>query len=65
MICEPKALKFLTETVGAERILMGTDYSGDMSVWREVPVIGKLDFLSDNQKQEILGGNAMRLLGLC
>lgn len=64
MIYEPKVLKFLTESVGADRILMGTDYSGDMSAWRTVPDIGKVEFLTDIQKQQILGGNAVRLLGL-
>ena len=64
MVYEPKVLKFLTETVGADRVLMGTDYSGDMSAWREVPAIGKVEFLTENQKQQILGANAARLLGL-
>ena len=64
MIYEPKVLKFLTETVGADRVLMGTDYSGDMSAWREVPEIAKVEFLTESQKQQILGGNAARLLGL-
>ncbi len=61
---QDKVLKFLTETVGADRILMGTDYSGDMSAWREVPDIGKVEFLTESQKRQILGGNAVRLLGL-
>jgi aminocarboxymuconate-semialdehyde decarboxylase len=64
MIYEPKVLKFLIETVGADRVLMGTDYSGDMSAWREVPEIAKVEFLTESQKQQILGGNATRLLGL-
>ena len=64
MIYEPKVLKFLTEIVGADRVLMGTDYSGDMSAWRQVPEIGKVDLLTESQKQQILGGNAVRLLGL-
>jgi len=64
MIYEPKVLKFLSETVGADRVLMGTDYSGDMSAWREVPEISKMEFLTASQKQQILGGNAERLLGL-
>lgn len=41
---------------------MGTDYSGDMSAWRAVPEIGKVEFLTESQKQQILGGNAKRLL---
>jgi aminocarboxymuconate-semialdehyde decarboxylase len=64
MVYEPEVLQFLTELMGAERILMGTDYSGDMSAWREVPQIGRLEFLSSSQKQQILGGNTARLLGI-
>lgn len=64
MIYEPEVLQFLTELMGADRILMGTDYSGDMSAWREVPEISRLDFLAPNQKQQILGGNTARLLGI-
>ena len=64
MVYEPKVLKFLTETAGADRVLLGTDYSGDMSAWREVPEIGRFDFLTASQKQQILGANALRLLGL-
>jgi predicted TIM-barrel fold metal-dependent hydrolase len=64
MIYKPEVLKFLTETVGADRVSMGTDYSGDMSAWREVPEIGKVEFRTEGQKQQILGGNAARLLEL-
>lgn len=64
MIYQPEVLRFLTELVGADRILMGTDYSGDMSAWREVPDISRLEFLSASQKQQILGGNTARLLGI-
>lgn len=64
MVYEPKVLKFLTESAGADRVLLGTDYSGDMSAWREVPAIGRLDFLTEIEKQQILGANAARLLGM-
>jgi aminocarboxymuconate-semialdehyde decarboxylase len=64
MVYEPKVLKFLAESVGADRILLGTDYSGDMSAWREVPALAGDDFLTDFQKHQVLGGNAARLLGL-
>lgn len=64
MVYEPKVLKFLTEAVGADRVLLGTDYSGDMSAWREVPEIGRFEFLTAGQKQLILGANAARLLGM-
>ena len=64
MIYKPKVPKVLTEAVVADRVFMGTDYSGDMSAWREVPEIAKVEFLTESQKQQILGGNATRLLGL-
>jgi predicted TIM-barrel fold metal-dependent hydrolase len=35
-----------------------------MSSWKEVPEMDALDFLSQTQKAQILGGNAARLLGL-
>jgi hypothetical protein len=35
-----------------------------MSSWRDVPKIRDLDFLTQTQKEQILGGNAARLLGL-
>jgi predicted TIM-barrel fold metal-dependent hydrolase len=50
--------------MGADKVLLGTDYSGDMSCWREVPEIRKSDSLTEKQKDQILGGNAARLLGL-
>jgi aminocarboxymuconate-semialdehyde decarboxylase len=64
IVYNPGVLKFLVDSVGADRVLLGTDYSGDMSCWREVPEIRGLDFLTETQKEQILGGNAGRLLGL-
>ena len=56
-------LSFLAYS-GADRVLMGADYSGDMSPWRAVPEVGKMEFLTESEKQQIFGGNAERLLGL-
>ncbi|HWP56605.1 MAG TPA: amidohydrolase family protein [Candidatus Acidoferrales bacterium] len=64
VVYDPKVLRFLVDLLGAEHVLMGTDYSGDMSCWREVPQLRELDFLSASQKEQILGGNAARLLRL-
>lgn len=64
VVYDPKVLRFLVDLLGADHVLMGTDYSGDMSCWREVPEIRELDFLSESQKEQILGGNAARLMGL-
>jgi aminocarboxymuconate-semialdehyde decarboxylase len=64
VIYDAHVLRFLVDTFGADHVLLGTDHSGDMSSWKEVPEISKLDFLSAEEKQKILGGNAARLLGL-
>jgi aminocarboxymuconate-semialdehyde decarboxylase len=64
VVYDTHVLRFLVDTFGADHVLLGTDHSGDMSSWREVPEIGALDFLSETQKSQILGGNAARLLGL-
>jgi aminocarboxymuconate-semialdehyde decarboxylase len=64
VVYDPKVLRFLVDLLGADHVLMGTDYSGDMSCWREVPQIRELDFLTTTQKDQILGGNAARLMGL-
>jgi aminocarboxymuconate-semialdehyde decarboxylase len=64
IVYEPRVLEFLVAFMGADKVLLGTDYSGDMSCWREVPEISKLESLTEKQKEQILGGNAARLLGL-
>jgi aminocarboxymuconate-semialdehyde decarboxylase len=64
VIYDAHVLRFLVDTFDADHVLLGTDHSGDMSSWKEVPEISKLGFLTAEEKQKILGGNAARLLGL-
>ena len=64
MVYDANVLRFLVDTFGADHVLLGTDHSGDMSSWRQVPEISNLDFLGEEEKRLILGGNAARLLGL-
>jgi aminocarboxymuconate-semialdehyde decarboxylase len=64
IVYNPGVLDFLVKSVGADHVLLGTDYSGDMSCWREVPAIRSMDSLAAGDKEKILGGNAARLLGL-
>ena len=61
-IYDPDMLEFLVRKVGAARIVMGSDYpSGE-----EDPVgfVRRAKKLSADEKEDILGRNAAKLLGL-
>ncbi|TMA81729.1 MAG: amidohydrolase, partial [Deltaproteobacteria bacterium] len=55
------ALNFLVETVGLERVMMGSDYPFDMGDKDPVNDIAALPHLSDREKEMIFGGNAAAL----
>jgi aminocarboxymuconate-semialdehyde decarboxylase len=59
----PESLRYLISLVGADRVLMGSDYCFDMGYERPVKVVSALK-LSRNDQEKILGGNAKRLLQL-
>lgn len=52
----------LVKLVGAERIMMGTDYCFDIAYTEPVKVVEETPGLNDEQRALILGGNAQRLL---
>jgi aminocarboxymuconate-semialdehyde decarboxylase len=52
----------LVQLVGAERIMMGTDYCFDIAYTEPVQVVEQTPGLSEAQRAAILGGNAQRLL---
>ena len=54
----------LVKLVGAERIMMGSDYCFDIAYNDPVKIVTEMKSLSDAQKQQIVWGNAARLLGL-
>jgi aminocarboxymuconate-semialdehyde decarboxylase len=58
------ALNYLVETMGAGRVMMGSDYPFDMGDARPVNDIAALPHLADDQKELIFGDNAARLLGM-
>ena len=60
----PLIMKFLTELVGTDRVVLGSDYNQDMSCERPVEFVASVPGLTDQERQMILGGNAKRLLRL-
>lgn len=58
------ALSYLVETVGVDRVVVGTDYPFDMGKYDVVEAIASLPDLSDDQRQLIYGQNAAVLLNL-
>ena len=58
------ALRYLIDTVGADRVILGTDWPADMRLdWPVSWVLG-MQSLTQEEKELILGKNLERLLGL-
>ncbi|MGE5217472.1 MAG: amidohydrolase family protein [Chloroflexota bacterium] len=57
------ALQYLVSVVGADRVVIGTDYPMAMGDFQSVAKVKQLD-LSEESREQILGGNAMRVLNL-
>jgi len=57
------ALQYLVQAVGADRVVIGTDYPMAMGDFDAVAKIMQLE-MSDSQRGQIFGGNAARALGL-
>ena len=62
LVHSPAALSYLVDSVGAERIMLGTDYPFDMGDHDPIRSIDSLQNLSDGQLEMIIGGNAAALL---
>ena len=57
------ALQYLVQVVGADRVVVGTDYPMAMGDFESVRKIKQLD-LADTERDKLLGGNAARALNL-
>jgi len=57
------ALDYLVQVVGADRVVIGTDYPMAMGDFDSVDKVMQLDN-ADAERALILGGNAVRLFGL-
>lgn len=59
-----KALAYLVDLVGADRVMLGSDYCFDMGYERPVEVVTGHGGIDEDACARILSGNAKRLLGL-
>ncbi len=58
----PAVARFLVDQVGADHVVMGTDYPFEMGDSSPVATVGAIPGLSEEQRRLILEGNARRLL---
>jgi aminocarboxymuconate-semialdehyde decarboxylase len=57
-------LRFLIDTVGVDRVVLGTDYPAPMFLYDPVTWVRGLTELSDDEKEAILVDNSNELLGV-
>jgi aminocarboxymuconate-semialdehyde decarboxylase len=57
------ALRYVIDTVGPDRVVLGTDYPADMGLASPVAWIEGLTSLDSDERRLILGGNLAGLLG--
>jgi aminocarboxymuconate-semialdehyde decarboxylase len=62
MVFREEGLRHLVAEVGVEHIFYGTDYPFDWPVG--IDFVLKASFLNNAQKEQILGGNLIKLLGI-
>ena len=64
LVYAPEQLRTLIAQVGASQIVVGTDYAFDMGDYDVHTLIEAVQGLSEDERAKILGGNAVKLLGL-
>ncbi len=60
----PEALRYLVSVAGPDRVMLGSDYCFDMGYDDPVGAVDAVHPLSRGDRERILGGNALALLGL-
>ena len=60
----PQINRWLIEMVGADRVILGSDYCFDMGLTDPVGDVERLDSLTPRDRELIMGGTATRLLHL-
>ena len=62
-VFDERALRLLVDTMGAERVLLGTDYPYPLGEQAAGSLIREASFLTDAERDLLLGGNAVAFLG--
>ena len=62
-VFDERALRLLVDTMGAERVLLGTDYPYPLGEQAAGSLIRGASFLTDAERDLLLGGNAVAFLG--
>jgi len=63
VVHSPAVLRFLVDTMGADQVLVGTDYPFEMGDDDPVALVDAVPGLEPSQRDAILSGNARRLFG--
>lgn len=64
VVYDGMALRHLIDRVGLKQVVIGTDYPFDMGHYAPHDLIGSLPSLADEERSDLLGGNALGLLGI-
>lgn len=63
VVFEPAALRLLVDSLGAEQVMVGSDYPYPLGERPVADVVRRADFLDDAARELILRDNALRFLG--
>ena len=63
VIHNPQVLRFLLDFLGADRVMLGTDYPFEMGDDDPVSFVRSVPGITDVEAEAVLGGNAERALG--
>lgn len=63
-VFDPRALRLLTEVMGTDRVMLGSDYPFPLGEQRIGSLIGEAAFLTPQDRERLLRGNAAAFFGL-
>jgi aminocarboxymuconate-semialdehyde decarboxylase len=63
VVFEQASLRLLVDVLGEDQIVLGSDYPYPLGERPAGQVVRTAEFLSDEQRDKLLSGNAMRFLG--